>query len=282
MRKGHNTVPETHDIDSDGKELLRIINKIQAIQIGQRIALQKDEVIVNRTHLKFAVVLVLMLVALLVSAQSIAQGKISAVKGVVQLVRGQSAPVQLRKHDPIQADDEIFSDSKSSATLRMTDGSSIRIYPNSRVVLRRESGRWKEFLSVLLGNVRVQIEKLSGGPNPKTVTTPTAIIAVRGTVFAVTVDQAKGTEVGVERGLVSVANQAYPEDEVLVRPGESVWARAGQRLGQPQLRQKSMTGINMNGWRGGSANDASGASMRSRGFGGSNASGRSSGSGRHR
>jgi hypothetical protein len=225
---------------------------------------------VNRTHLNIAALVLLMLVVLPISAQSTAQGKISAVKGVVQLVRGQSAPVPLYKHDPIQAGDEIFSDKKSSATLRMPDGSSVRIYPNSRVVLRPESGTWKEFLFVLLGNVRVQIEKLSGGPNPKTVTTPTAVIAVRGTIFAVAVEQAGNTEVGVERGLVSVADQAHPDDQVMVRPGESVWVRAGQRLGQPQLRQRSMTGISMNGWQGGTSGNAGGGGMRS---------GRSSGSG---
>lgn len=265
---------------------------MQAFQIGQAIALQKDEVIVNRTHLNIAALLLLMLVVLPISAQSTALGKISAVKGVVQLVRGQSAPVPLHKHDPVQADDEILSDKKSSATIHMSDGSSVRIYPNSRVVLRPESGVWKEFLFVLLGNVRVQIEKLSGGPNPKTVTTPTAIIAVRGTIFAVAVDHAKNTEIGVESGLVSVADRVRPGDEVMVRPGESVWVRAGQGIGQPQLRQKSMTGISMNGWRGGAADDAwgqgQGQGTRSGGFGGSGGSGGSSpsggskGSGRHK
>ena len=241
----------------------------------------------NRTHLNVAALLVLVLTVLPVSAQSSIQGKISAVKGVVQLLRGQSTPVALRKHDPIQADDEIFSDNKSSATIRMSDGSSVRIYPNSRVVLRPESGAWKEFLSVLIGNIRVQIEKLSGGPNPKSVTTPTAIIAVRGTVFAVAVDQDKNTEVGVESGLVSVADRAHPGDEVMVRPGESVWMRTGQRLGQPQLRQKSMQGISMNGWRGGAADNGWGQGRQSGGFGGSGSggpggSGTSGGSGRHR
>lgn len=241
----------------------------------------------NRTHLNVAALLVLVLMVLPISAQSTIQGKISSVKGVVQLVRGQSTPVALRKHDPIQADDEIFSDNKSSATIRMSDGSSVRIYPNSRVVLRPESGAWKEFLSVLIGNIRVQIEKLSGGPNPKSVTTPTAIIAVRGTVFAVAVDQDKNTEVGVESGLVSVTDRTHPDDEVMVRPGESVWARAGQRLGRPQLRQKSMTGISMNGWRGGAADGGWGQGRQSGGFGGSGSggpggSGASGGSGRHR
>jgi hypothetical protein len=71
---------------------------------------------------------------------------------------------------------------------------------------------------------------------------------------------------------------------VMVRPGESVWARAGQRLGRPQLRQKSMTGISMNGWRGGAADRGWGQGRQSGGFGGSGSGGpgASGGSGRHR
>ncbi len=48
---------------------------------------------------------------------------------------------------------------------------------------------------VLLGNVRVQIEKLSGRPHPKSVTTPT-----------VEVERSGDTKVGVGKGRVSVAN----------------------------------------------------------------------------
>lgn len=211
----------------------------------------KGEVKVTRTHLKFASLIVLLLAALPIWAQSSGSMKISAVKGIVHLVRGHASPVPLHKHDLIQADDEILTGDGSSATLKMMDGSSVRVYPNSHIVMRPEAGSWKEFLHVLLGNIRVQIEKISGRPNPKNVTTPTAIIAVRGTIFAVAVDQQQDTEVGVEQGLVSVANLAYPADQIMVDPGRSVWVHGNQRPGQPQFRNKSMPGINMNGWRSG-------------------------------
>jgi hypothetical protein len=234
---------------------------------------------VTRTHLKIAALMLLMLAVLPVRAQNAGSVKISAMKGTVHLVRGQAAPVPLTKHDLLQADDEILTGDRSSATLVMKDGSSVRVYPNSHIVLRPESGTWKEFLFVMLGNVRVQIEKLSGRPNPKKVTTPTAIIGVRGTIFAVAVDLAQDTEVGVEQGLVSVANLAFPDDEVMVQPGRSVWVRGNQRPGQPQLRKKSMTGINMNGWRGersegaGGMGNARGSGMQSGGLRGSGKSG---------
>jgi hypothetical protein len=60
----------------------------------------------------------------------------AAVKGKVSLVRGQASPVLLRKHDTVEAGDDILMDHKSSATIRMPDGSTVRIYPDSHAVLR--------------------------------------------------------------------------------------------------------------------------------------------------
>lgn len=174
------------------------------------------------------------------------------VKGKVSLVRGQASPVLLRTHDTVKAGDEILTDHKSTATIQMPDGSTVRIYPDSHVVLRTETGSWKEFLHVFLGTVRVQIEKLSGRPNPKTLTTPTAIIAVRGTIFSVSVDQKGDTQVGVGEGLVSVASQIEPKNEVLLKPGQSCWMRHGQRQPtQPQMMTQPMSGLNgCCGWNG--------------------------------
>lgn len=197
----------------------------------------------TRTYFHFAALLVLLLLALPMWAQGGTKGQMAAVKGKVSLVRGQARPVLLHKHDPVQAGDEIVTDRKSSATVRMLDGSTVRIYPDSRVVLRAETGNWKEFLHVFVGSVRVQVEKLSGRPNPKTLTTPTAIIAVRGTIFSVLVDPAGNTEVGVAKGLVSVANRLHPKNEVMVKPGQSCWVRRGQLPTQPHRMERSMPGM---------------------------------------
>ena len=110
--------------------------------------------------------------------------------------------------------------------------------------------------------MRVQIEKLSGRPNPKVVTTPTAIIAVRGTIFAVAAAQNGDTQVGVEKGLVAVASQLHPEQEVLVESGQEVWLRNGKDLSQPQRMQRAMPGLKGSG--------SSGIGMRGSGGGGTN------------
>jgi ferric-dicitrate binding protein FerR (iron transport regulator) len=172
------------------------------------------------------------------------------VKGKVSLVHGQAAPVPLHDNDAVQSGDEIITDRKSSATLRMPDGSTVQIYPNSHVVLRPGTGTLKEFLNLLLGNVRVQIETLSGRPNPKSMTTPTAIIAVRGTIFHVAVKQDGDTQVGVDKGLVSVANLDHRAEEVMVKPGYSVSVRRGQRPTQPQMMNQMMPGMTGSGMSG--------------------------------
>lgn len=176
-------------------------------------------------------------------AQGDVKGEMASVKGTVDLVRGQASPVPLHKNDPVLAGDEILTDRKSSATVRMPDGSTVRIYPNSRVVLLTETGSWRDFLHVFLGNVRVQIERLSGRPNPKTMTTPTAVISVRGTIFSVAVDRSGDTQVGVAKGLVSVANQLHSGDEVMVKPGQMVWVRGNMRPSTPQRMEQSMPGM---------------------------------------
>jgi ferric-dicitrate binding protein FerR (iron transport regulator) len=198
---------------------------------------------VTRTHFKLAALLALLITTLPVWAQVVTQGQMEKVKGKVSLVRAQAAPVVLHKDDVVQAGDEILTDRKSSATLRLPDGSTVQIYPNSHIVIRPGTGTFKEFLNLVLGNVKVQIEKLSGRPNPKSMTTPTAIIAVRGTVFQVAVDQGGNTQVGVDKGLVSVANLDHPEDEVMVKPGYMVFVHRGQRPTQPQMMNQMMPGM---------------------------------------
>jgi hypothetical protein len=205
-----------------------------------------------RTHYKLVAVLVLLLLALPMLGQNSVVAQISAVKGKVTLIRGQEVPVLLHERDEVQAGDSILTGLKSSATLRFTDRSTVRIFAESRIELRPENSSWKEFLHVLLGNVRFQIEKLSGRPNPKVTTTPTAIIAVRGTIFAVEVEQNGDTRVGLEKGSIAVSSQLHPEQQTLVKPGQEIWVRHGNDPSKPQRMQRPLPGLGNPGSTGGS------------------------------
>src|ERR1700687_5500687 len=93
------------------------------------------------------------------------------------------------------------------AILQVSDGSTFELFPNSRVLFRRNPPNWKDFLDVLVGRVRIHIEHFGNMPNPTRMITPTAVISVRGTTFDVSVDDDDETTlVEVEEGTVEVGD----------------------------------------------------------------------------
>ncbi len=85
---------------------------------------------------------------------------------------------------------------------------------------------------VLLGRVKVHIQKLGGGqPNYNRVRTPTAVISVRGTVFDVAIeDDDDTTLVSVEEGQVAVQHLLKPGPERILNQGESIRVYRDQPL----------------------------------------------------
>ncbi|MFB3825965.1 MAG: FecR domain-containing protein [Bryobacteraceae bacterium] len=170
--------------------------------------------------------------ALLAQAQ---EARVTALSGTLSMKRaGQQARV-LRLHEAVAPGDELITDSRSEAVVQTPDGSTVRVFPDSHVIFSGRPGGVENLLHLLFGSVKVQIEKLSGRPNPQRLTTPTAVIAVRGTKFTVLVDEVNTTLVAVDEGAVSVANIQTPGDEVLLRAGQRTWVRPGQR---PMMAQK--------------------------------------------
>ncbi len=112
----------------------------------------------------------------------------------------------------------------------LSDGSTFEVYPNSRVVFRETPGDWEHLLNVWLGRVKVFIQHAPGVPNPNNVTSPTAVISVRGTVFDVVVDDQGATFVSVDEGLVDVRNWTAYGKSVSLHPGESITVYRGQPL----------------------------------------------------
>jgi hypothetical protein len=102
------------------------------------------------------------------------------------------------------------------------------------VIFNERSADVRELLHLFLGSIKVHIERLSGRPNPHKLTTPTAVIAVRGTTFSVFVDETDATLVAVDEGLVGVANVQSPDLEVLLKAGQRSWVRPGQPPQQAQ------------------------------------------------
>ena len=107
------------------------------------------------------------------------------------------------------------------AKFQVSDGSTFEVFPNSEVTFRKTYGIG-DLLNVWMGKVKVYIQHLPGIPNPNNVTTPTALISVRGTIFDVDVQDDGATFVTLDEGLVDVRHLRVLSPIVRLNPGESV------------------------------------------------------------
>ena len=74
------------------------------------------------------------------------------------------------------------------AKFQVSDGSTFEVFADSEVIFREDSGNWSHLLNVWIGHIKVMIQHLPGVANPNNVTSPTAVISVRGTIFEVIVE----------------------------------------------------------------------------------------------
>ena len=139
--------------------------------------------------------------------------KVVTQSGQVSVLKD-SQPWALSVGDSVQAKDLIITGPDGHAILQVSDGSTFEVYPNARVVFRKNPPNWKDFVDVLVGRVRVHIQHYGNVPNPNRVLTPTAVISVRGTTFDVSVDDDDETTlVEVEEGVVDVQHALLPRGD---------------------------------------------------------------------
>jgi ferric-dicitrate binding protein FerR (iron transport regulator) len=125
--------------------------------------------------------------------------------------------------DLVQPGETIVTGEDGFAEFQVADGSSFQVYPESRVVFRKNATTLGDLLDVFLGRVKVYIQHLGGRPNRQRVFTPTAVISVRGTIFEVSFDEAETTLIAVDEGTVGVSHRLLPNaEEVAVEAGQSL------------------------------------------------------------
>jgi ferric-dicitrate binding protein FerR (iron transport regulator) len=161
--------------------------------------------------------------------------KVVSLSGQVSVLHD-SQPWALNVGDTVQSKQVIISGTDGNAVFCVSDGSTFEVFPNSEVVFRDNPPNWRDMLDVLVGRIRVQIQKL-GGPNPNRVQTPTATISVRGTIFDVTVDdEERTTVVAVEEGQVEVRHRLIPgSNPKLVKAGETLKVYPDEPLSKSRL-----------------------------------------------
>jgi hypothetical protein len=154
--------------------------------------------------------------------------KVIELNGQVSVLKD-SSPVPLFVGNPVSQKQLIVTGPDGYAKFQVADGSTFEVFPNARVMFRANFS-WSELVEVWIGRIRVQIEHRNG-PNYKSVSTPTALISVRGTVFDVVVeDEDHTTLVSVEEGLVDVQHLLRAGSPVRLHPGESIRVFPNQPL----------------------------------------------------
>lgn len=104
--------------------------------------------------------------------------------------------------------------------LQLADGSQVLIRAHTRLTVQQPSPTDRGYFQLLLGRIRAIITKRTGGAPPFELGTPGAVIAVRGTEFAIQVNRRQQTEVDVFEGVVEVFGR-HSHTSVLVHAGSS-------------------------------------------------------------
>lgn len=128
---------------------------------------------------------------------------------VLKKVNLQNIWVPVNKGDILDSGDSLKTGENSYAELRFSDGSTVKINPETEVSI------YRDYLSLAIGYIRLYITKLF--PNFE-VRTPSAIAGVRGTEFSVEVLEDQTTIVTVYEGEVDVTAQGRT---LRLRKGES-------------------------------------------------------------
>jgi hypothetical protein len=144
--------------------------------------------------------------------------------------------------DPVKARQLIVTGPDGYARFEvLSDRSTFEVFPNSKVFFREVPGAWDNLLNIVMGRIKVFIQHAPGIPNPNKVTSPTAVISVRGTVFDVVVDpNDESTFVTVDEGEVWVRNHTAQGNVAVLKAGDSITVYRGVPLFAKQIDKGSL------------------------------------------
>lgn len=170
---------------------------------------------------------------LLLPSVLLAQGtiRVSATYGPVQwkAVSARTFTPLTASTQMVQMGDVLKTGPDGTVTLELPDGSYMVVSENSTLTVQDFwSPNLKNLVNLMMGKVRFYIQRLGGRPNPYRVTTPTALIAVRGTTFEVTLDEAQIAEIRCLEGRVAIESVGLPDREVILEPGRKTIVRPGE------------------------------------------------------
>jgi len=170
---------------------------------------------------------------LLVPAALSAQGmlRVSSLYGPVEwkAVAANSFSPLTPSIQAVQIGDELRTGPGGTVMLELPDGSYMVVSENTTLAIQDYwSGNLRSLVNIMVGKVRFYIQRFGGRPNPYRVTTPTALIAVRGTTFDVSMDESQVVEVRCLEGSVTVETIGLSDREVILEPGRKTLVRPGE------------------------------------------------------
>ncbi|NOT61525.1 MAG: FecR domain-containing protein [Acidobacteria bacterium] len=170
--------------------------------------------------------------ALSVPAQNSVSIKVLSSEGQVEIRRDGTGKVltqaiAFKANDDLFAGDTIMTGKNGRLVLALSDGSQAVVAPKTTLIIQDLTQSPRTLFQMLKGKTRVHIEKLGGQPNPYRVNTPTAVIAVRGTIFDVEVSDDE-TQVYLHEGAVDVFNVRQLNQPVFLNAGQMTSIRAAQ------------------------------------------------------
>ena len=185
-------------------------------------------------------------------AQSTHDAKIIDLVGRVSMLQNERFEKALFMGDGIRPGTVIICGPDGFARVQVPDGSTFEVFPNTRVLYRERGYSVGDLLNVIIGRVKVFVQH-DQGPNPNKVTTPTAVISVRGTVFDVIVKSDDETVVTVDEGEVEVKNLTAEGNPVTLTPngrnaitvfrGQPIARASNPGRGFQQILQKTRDAI---------------------------------------
>ncbi|WP_372966341.1 FecR domain-containing protein [Marinobacter sp.] len=164
--------------------------------------------------------------------------RVTTVSGNVQHISGSDGrKTPLTEQSLVRVGDEILSGA-GSATLVLADGSELRIAPNTRLMFNRltqygKTGMVDTRLRLQKGEVHSRVKPVRGGGARFEITTPSAVAAVRGTVFSMQAS-AFGSSIQVKQGAVDFGKPGQTQ-RIPVGYGASVGTSGAGNINIRQL-----------------------------------------------
>ncbi|MBV9468198.1 MAG: FecR domain-containing protein, partial [Abitibacteriaceae bacterium] len=171
--------------------------------------------------------ILIVIFALLTQSLVIVQRLATPVKlqGLVEVQRsGKGDFTPLSNNTPIKTGDVVRSGKDGIAEFKWVDGTRWKIMPNTEIIVKKATANWikkadTSELELTTGKVFIRIMKELTPASKFEVETPTAVAAVRGTIFSVEVAHGQ-TQVAVFKGHVKVTS-GDSHHEAMINPGQA-------------------------------------------------------------